>query len=258
MTASLRLHIHYCSFEGYQELWRHIDSNVGETISHLNCPVTISTNTLKPSFKYLEPLSTGVDVSWSDNLLQCLEKIDSTYVLLMHDDLFLKRPIDSTELEQVIEWMDLAMANYVRLSPTPPATGRVVDRRFREINTTEKYRTSVVNAIFRKAVLMDLLCSGEDAWSFEKAGTTRSMTLPGFYQSCSSVIEVENLVIKGLVRRRALKKLEKQGILKNLRTFPIMTLSQELIYEIHKRIYIIYSRGQIAIRRFARLFVEKQ
>ena len=78
-------------------------------------------------------------------------------------------------------------------------------------------------------MLEGLLRSGESAWQFETGGSLRADLIPGFFAAWREHFAIENMMIKGKLRRISLWRFERaiQGRLLSGR--PRMTLDQELL-----------------------------
>jgi hypothetical protein len=171
----------------------------------------------------------GDDLSWSDTVLLGLKKVPEEFVLLWVDDHYLTRPVDCSRVDSTIRaFVETPGANYLRLQTLPKAD-RHFNQHFGVILPGRVYRTSVIASLWRKSVLEGLLRSGESAWQFETGGSLRADLIPGFYAALREHFAIENMMIKGKLRRISLWRFERaiQGRLLSGR--PRMTLDQELL-----------------------------
>jgi hypothetical protein len=193
-------------------------------------PTYLITNCLKPNQPMVTTIQVGNDSSWSDTLLSGLEQVPAEFVLLWIDDHYLTRAVDSRRVEETIRiFVETPGANYLRLQTLPKA-----DRRFNEhfgvVLPGRVYRTSVIASLWRKSVLEGLLRSGESAWQFEISGSVRSDHVSGFFAAWREHFSIENMMIKGKLRRVSLWRFERavRGRLNSRR--PRMTLGQEVTF----------------------------
>lgn len=177
------------------------------------------------------PLLVGKDISWSDNLISALEKVEEEYIFMFIDDLFL---IDAVRVESIYElfaWIIEEKPDYVRLNPKPKP-----DLPYNScvgfVSPGTIYRTGTVMSIWKKAVLNDLLKSGENAWEFELYGTERSDKYFKFYSTHHLLIPFVNGVIKGKWRRAAIKRLRSLEIDLQLDKREMMSVFETLIFHL--------------------------
>jgi hypothetical protein len=147
----------------------------------------------------------GPDESWSDTLHVALAHIPHRYVLLWIDDHFLVRPVNTASILSTLEAFRQCGGNYIRLHPLPrPDTS--FNEFFGSVSAGSVYRTATVASVWRKDVLAGLLRPGESAWEFEVKGSLRSDRIGGFFAVWRSPFAIENLMIKGKLRRGGLRR----------------------------------------------------
>jgi hypothetical protein len=117
----------------------------------------------------------GHPAGWSDMLIEALAQIDSPNVIYLQEDYLLKGPTDMSELERLLRVFESERAAYLRLFPWPSADEPLPDiGDVGSIHPTSAYRTSLQAAVWDKAVLEDLLESGESGRDFEDHSPVRS------------------------------------------------------------------------------------
>lgn len=71
--------------------------------------IIINTETKNFSYAQLNisrPKKSGKNASWSQRILNCLEEVNTPYVLMMLDDFYLKSSVDLDELGRCVTKMD--------------------------------------------------------------------------------------------------------------------------------------------------------
>jgi hypothetical protein len=154
-------------------------------------------------------ITTGTDVSWSDNLLYALDRIEEPYVALNIDDLILCESVDHDAVVAVVADFVRTKGNYLRLNPTPPGRGWGT---VGEVPRGDLYRASTIFSLWRKEILQHVLRRGESAWHFEIYGSARTDAFDKWFASRHTLIKHVNLVLKGKVDPRALAILLRCGI----------------------------------------------
>jgi hypothetical protein len=177
----------------------------------------------------LNNILVGKDVSWSDNLISALNKIEEEYVFLWVDDLFLIDRVDTTRIISLFEWATARGINYLCLNALPSP-----DKNYNNdvgiVSPGSLYRASTVLTFWDKKVLLGLLKSRETAWQFEINGSIRSDKYDKFYATWVPAIKVINGVIKGKWRRSAVRRLNSLGVVPDLRARKKNSLFEEFIF----------------------------
>jgi len=162
----------------------------------------------------MRPLPLGQEGVWSANLIQALRILDTDYVLLWLDDLYLIGQVDNDRVMTLINRAINENWDYIRLNPTPgpPVKSGEIGR----LPEGDIYRASTVLAVWKRTTLRDLLDPAENPWQFECHGSIRSDRYPNFYASCLQLAPSLNCVIKGRWDPRAISTLLAAGIKPNL------------------------------------------
>jgi hypothetical protein len=218
----LSLAILVVSCDNYSDLWRPFFMLFKRFWPDCPYSVYLLSNFQKTEVEGVVPVLVGEDYSWSDNLIKALNTIDEEYVLIVIDDLFMVNHPREERLNEVLDWIGTNNPNYVGLNSKPKP-----DSPFNDlvgiVSPGSLYRTSTVMAVWKKAVLLDLLKPGENAWEFEVYGSTRSDICEGFFSTWQELFPVDNGVIKGKWKRSAIKRLESLGVSLQLNKRKVMT-----------------------------------
>ena len=219
------------SCDSYRDLW-------GPCITLLqrfwiDCPykVYLLSNQIAADFKGITPITTGKDISWSDNVLYALDQIPETYVFLYIEDLLLKSPAKSSTITTLIQRLMDEGGNYLRLNPTP-AADKPLDDTIGTISQGTVYRSSVVMSVWKKSTLKDLLIPGENAWEFEEKGTERTDKYSQFYASTTELMPVCNTIIKGVWETNAFHTITSLGISPDLSSRRVMNGKEQLLWKL--------------------------
>lgn len=222
----MRLCIVVPSVDKYSDIWpllflsirRHFVGNIPQ--------IYLIGNSLHFEDPLVTLLKVGDDVSWSDNLIVALPRIEAEYILIWIDDLILTGSLDWNKIESRIDWFFQCNGDYLRLNPTPVGIDRNVS--FSKIPAGDLYRSSTVFSIWRKAVLLSVLRRGESPWEFELKGSSRTDRFENWFASRDKLVRYTNLVIKGKVDPRALVELRNIGLTFNSNR-PVLTSAELLI-----------------------------
>ena len=122
----------------------------------------------------VERILTGHGLTWSRMLLNALESLEESVVILVLDDFFLRRRVDGDALLDLVGYVESGDFDMIRLNPRPGGNGISVRNNLRLIQDNANYRVSTQAAIWKKSVLIELLLESESPWEFEINGTKRS------------------------------------------------------------------------------------
>jgi len=104
-----------------------------------------------------------------------LAAVQTPYILFMHEDYWIQKPVETRNIQDYVKLMDADKADYIRLIPIPkPDREYPNDSRLGIIDKSAEYRVSFMASLWRKSVLDDLLVPGESLWQMEAAGSKRS------------------------------------------------------------------------------------
>lgn len=160
------------SCDKYADAWDPFFSCMQKYWDTSNYNVYLSTNQLTYENKYVRSIRTGYDKSWSDNLKIALDEIDDDYVLLLLEDFFITKKVNTRNINELFDICRKRNVACLRISPLPyptPAPRTVVSysRHLGIPDLHTDYRVNLQPAIWKKSYLLKLLVSKQSAWEFE-------------------------------------------------------------------------------------------
>ena len=198
------------TYDDAEDLWTPLEQTFQKFWKNIKLPIYLTTNYKKFESKLFTSLQIGEELSWSDNLIKSLNKVDQEYVLLTFDDLFLTANVDNQLIEQLMKRSIESKFNYLQFYRSISRGKRVDNLIFKKSNHT-KYKNSAIWSFWNKNVLLELLEKEEDAWEFERNGNVRSYKYNDFYSTRSNVIPFVNGIVKGMWNPLAKNKLKQLG-----------------------------------------------
>lgn len=157
-------------------------------------PVYLGTNKKSYANHGVISICIGEDKSWTENVRNMLEFIDSSYILVLLEDFFIDRKVNSTYIKKLLEFMKEENLDCLRLEPQP-APVKCYNRKLKvgRIAPGSPYYVSTQPAIWRKEILKELLIPSYSAWDFEMKNSAKSKTFiyqfGGGKKICSSSSE---------------------------------------------------------------------
>lgn len=171
------------SCDKYSDLWKpffHFFYESWPSLKTYNnhIPILFLTNKETVQDSRLTPVLFPNEASWSDNMLQALERVKTNYVMIVLEDYIFHKPVNEKRLQKVLNGMREVDAAYMQVSAD--------DKRYtsaqwhphvagvRYAGKHEPWRTSLQLCVWNTEDLKWLLKSGEGIWIFEITSSQRS------------------------------------------------------------------------------------
>ena len=191
----------------------------------------------------------GDDIDWSSNLKLALKKINTKYVLLWMDDVYLNEKIQNHIWEKLLSFIQSNNPDFINLKATPLNFYKKQIKGWQLLPKNTLYRVSVVPNIWKVDVLNDLLVKGETAWEFERNGSFRSDKYNNFYISNKAYFNIIHVIYKGKIFRKAYKLLSKSNELEEIiNDFSVIGIKENIFVNIRQFIYKVLNYSPINLR----------
>ena len=200
------------TYDKSDDLWLPLEKTYLRYWSDINFPIYLTTNQKVFDSQLFNSLKIGNEISWSDNIIKSLRKIDEEYVLLTFDDLFLTARVNNHLIKNLVRHAIDNKFNYLQFYRSISKGRRSNEFIFKKSNQT-RYKNSTIWSLWKKDVLLDILRQEENAWDFERKGNLRSYIYDNFYSTRKNVIPFMNGVVKGKWNPLVRKRLKAMGIL---------------------------------------------
>jgi len=112
-------------------------------------------------------------IPWGKRMRECLEEIEENYVIILLDDFFLRKAVDSDKIAKCLDWLDSDPSTAVfYFQDTSEAFRRefIDDGRYSGFETAKKgahYLMNLQAAVWRKSDLLNSLHDYDTPWTFE-------------------------------------------------------------------------------------------
>lgn len=148
-------------------------------------PLYLNTETKQYQHKGMNIVSTQVannwekstQIPWSNCLINCLNLIESDYVLYLQDDYFINSTVDNKVIEELVELMeqkDIAHINLMYLDKSGVDLDPSFHPLLNKIKRKANYRISLQAGLWNKKTLLSYLVPDETGWQFERKGSQRA------------------------------------------------------------------------------------
>ena len=219
------------SCDNYSDLWKPFFECFRRFWPDCPYPVYLVNNHKEVEYSNVTAIHVGDDVSWSDNLQKALGQVPHEYVFIYIEDLFLKTAVDSQKVQAIFRWAIENKADYVKMIHGSHKIKTPYNDLVNEIPKGSLYRASLVMCLFKKAVLLDLLRPGENAWEFEMHGTERSDKYDRFYSTRDKHFDTINTIIKRKWQRDAVRAMQQLNIDIDLSARAVMNCWEGIKYK---------------------------
>jgi hypothetical protein len=163
------------SCDGYGDLWRPFFTLLGRHWRDCPFPVYLGAGEITSRIPGVICLGSTGGKDWSRCMLQHLSQIPHSWVLVVLDDFFLRRAVDTRRILHAFEFVRERQGMAIRLVPRPPPTRILPDRPEYGVCSAEAdYRINAQATLWNKRELEALLSPGEGIWEFEHRATERA------------------------------------------------------------------------------------
>ena len=217
------------SCDKYCSLWPSFFNRLSKYWTDTPAATYLVTNHLSPEIPNVTNLAIGEDVDWSSNLLNALSRVDTDYIYILLEDVYVNKVVDKAYLDDVFKCITELSPNYVNTKALPAPRGIRFSSRIREVVKGSHYRASLCNAFWKKDMLLKLLVPGETPWEFERLGSERSNEYCDFYGTTKNMLEFDHVIIGGKVARNVVSIADIANS-KIFDDFPILSRYQWLLF----------------------------
>jgi hypothetical protein len=201
------------SCDAYRDLWMPFFTLFWRYWPDCPFPVYLGTNTRTYDDARVVTLTAG-EHTWSKELRLNLERINTSYVLLLLEDYFLNDRVETDRILHHLKLIETLSGTVLRLYPLPgPDVALAGNDEIGVIHRLADYRISTQAALWNRAELSAVLRDDESIWEFEQQGTARSQAKhDGFYSTFDPVLHYRQVVERGEWFRWAARFYERQEI----------------------------------------------
>lgn len=201
-------------------------------------PVYLGTNEKNFEFPSVKVINSGKAKNWSDDTLSIIEQIPEKYIIIILEDYFLINNVDTSRLEECLEFMYKTDAAYMRIAsfrkdyfPMYAYDISNENPSFGITHSEAPFRVNLQAGIWEKDELAKLIVRGESPWDFEVKGSERSKQSDklflGITESSSKDIisgpipYLCTAITKGIWMREAIRICKKENIALDLSLRPV-------------------------------------
>lgn len=222
-----RLTLLVLSCDKFYDTWEPLEYSLSKYWNAKKIPIHLLTNHKLPNYKNINVINIGDDLSWSQNLINCLKNVSQDYVLLWLDDVFITSKVDMDRIIEDFNWVVKNEISYLRLRRTDQKKAK---SNYSKLSSDSLYRTSVFCTIWKKDVLESLLEPEENPWQFELRGSRRSIAYENFYQVNEDRVSYLHAIEKGRWNLRAIRWMKKNKLNYNHEYREVMSVIEYLKY----------------------------
>jgi hypothetical protein len=218
------------SCEAYSDLWRPCLNLFWRHWPDCPFPVYLGSDRLAYDDPRVGMIFSDRGRNWTNQVRDYVERIEAEYVILLLEDFFIRRSIDTAEVLWCVEAARALNAAMLRLVPRPRPDRPVNGYNFGRVDVGAPYRVSTQATLWRRDALLDLFRTGESIWEFEVKGSVRSRVMgDGFYCVYKPIIDYGfHVVERGKWFRKEASRFGRMGIGCDFSRRPIMSVRENL------------------------------
>lgn len=192
------------SCDAYEDLWRPFFTLL--TRYWPDCPFPVYIGAEQKTWPDTRVTTLQSEVggrNWSGRLLDYLQQLRQSHVIIMLDDFFLRKSVQTLDVYHCLMFARATEALQVRLIPLPGPTVRVTgEKMIGECVSGVPYRLNTQAAIWGRTKLIELLRAGESIWEFEHNGNQRVLEYTqGFYAVRRAVLPYQGFFAHHVVEK---------------------------------------------------------
>lgn len=168
------------SCDKYEDAWYPFFELVKKYWPQTNCPFFL--NTERKGYKHegidltvLNCLSGSESIPWGKRIKDCLERIETPYVILLLEDFFFQREVDQEELCSCIRMMeenkDIVAIYFKQIEGY--TKNFELNQKYYIMSENKRYKLNLQAALWRREELLSLVFDNDSPWSFEEDGAAR-------------------------------------------------------------------------------------
>lgn len=169
------------AFDSYSDVWEPFNFFFKKNWTDCNYPIYMITCNNAEGMEICERVILTSDrMEWTERLHAALMQIETPYVLIMLEDLYIDRKVNSNEIKRCIEVMKKdADIGCIRLLPNIKYK-KIYERNsaFGEYLPGQAYRMSTHPSIWKREYLIKMTEEVMSAWDFEYIGTQTCCRYP--------------------------------------------------------------------------------
>lgn len=224
-----RVAIIVASCDAYSDLWEPFFDIFHKQWPDCPYPVFLGTNLATFDSLRVTSIPVGEDLGWAANLLAVLNRADATHAILLLEDFFFSRRVDT---KRILSLERLAVKNQVgcfRLFPHPPPSKKL--RGLHGIGVMrpgDDWRVSTQAALWDVNVLRELAWPQLSAWNFEVIGSVASIELPAkFWGVYEPALEYANALVRGKWTQAGIEVCTRMGIEVDFEKRGLLAMSED-------------------------------
>ena len=208
-------------FDGYKDVWDH-DIELMNKYWPDRPRTYLANSMLNPNYENVEIINAGSNSEWSKKVQVALNKIETTYVMLLLEDFFITDYVDNQQLESVMKMVETDGIKFyqilVQLVKQSWEKGKPYkgNKEIIIIPSDKKYGINLQAAIWNKEFLRQTVGTGNyNAWEFEvnQLGTEDyNKEKIEYLIDTRNILNITHAVVQSKYLRSAKRKLRKLGI----------------------------------------------
>lgn len=172
MTKSSKMTIILASCDAYKDVADQYVYFLRENWPDCPFSILVATESCDYNDSEIVAIKSGSKSTWTSRVIKAINACSTPYVLLTVDDLFMSEPVQTEDIDDILNYMESVDVRYYRIPVIDPVRqkfGKIPERRYtRQIYDNQVYSVSIGHAIWNRNELLKLMGDGtKSAWDLE-------------------------------------------------------------------------------------------
>lgn len=226
-------------FDGYKDVWDSYFELLNKYWPVYRRPKTyLATEVLKPNYEGVNIITSNESSEWSEKTRNALMEINEDYVVLLLEDFFTTKEVNTKKLIHIVELMKENDLKFCRLLDQKKMKGISYknEKHIKIIPKDDKYGLCLEPAIWNKAFLLKLIGEGNyNPWIFEfklLGKNLHNQQKIDAIQDDSNILEITHGIVQSKYLPKAIKVFKKQGYTFDLSTREVLSTKDNFKYNL--------------------------
>ena len=169
------------SCDRYRDIWPAFFKLLGKYWSSCPYQINLVSNGYDWTDSRVRMWHVSVKDAWTKALRETIRQLDADYILLVLEDYLLADYVDTEGLEQLISFMKAKDVGCLYLYPAEKYRKNdinIAGYELGDVPPNASFRVNTQAGIWRRDLILELLCRDESVWDYEVNATRQSHTFP--------------------------------------------------------------------------------
>lgn len=156
------------SCDKYNDVWNIFFKTFKKYWPDCPYPIYLGTNKITYFCGGVNLINTGEDLSYSENLIMMMDKVEAEHLIIWVDDLMLTAPVNTQHIKDIVEYAIKSGIDFVKLLPNFPYSYTEEKYGIGRLPNGIKYQVSIGLSCVKKSFMKSIVAEKKkSAWDLE-------------------------------------------------------------------------------------------